>query len=156
MNDRHSLRTRIVAAYVLLACAVCGAFAAGVVYVIGTIEDRLIDERLERTADRLVERLHQGRGMDLPPSVSFYRGADIPAPLRGKPPGRCAISWKRVLTEKMRTWGGVFSVIRSVLRAQPETGCQCRPVRDWVQSLPRPPRFCRWRDVRRRLDNPRS
>jgi signal transduction histidine kinase len=88
MNDRHSLRTRIVAAYVLLACAVCGAFAAGVVYVIGTIEDRLIDERLERTADKLVERLHQGRGMDLPPSVSFYRGADIPAPLRGKPPGR--------------------------------------------------------------------
>jgi signal transduction histidine kinase len=88
MADLRSLRNRIVAAYVLLALAVCGAFAAVVVYVVGTIEDRLIDQRLERTADKLVERLQQGRSMDLPPSVSFYRGADIPAPLRGKPPGR--------------------------------------------------------------------
>jgi signal transduction histidine kinase len=88
MGDRRSLRFRIVAACVLLACVVCGTFAAVVVHVIGTIEDRLIDERLERTADRLVERLHRGLGMDLPPSVSLYRGADIPAPLRGKPPGR--------------------------------------------------------------------
>jgi signal transduction histidine kinase len=88
VGDRRSLRSRIVAAYVLLACAVCGAFAAVMVYVVGTIEDRLIDQRLERTADKLVERLREGRGMDLPPSVSLYRGDDIPPPLRGKPPGR--------------------------------------------------------------------
>ncbi|GAO22068.1 putative two-component sensor histidine kinase [Alicycliphilus sp. B1] len=88
MTDPRSLRSRITAAYVLLACAVCGAFAAVAVYLLGSIEDRLIDERLERTADRLEARLREGRDMDLPPSVTLYRGSEIPPALRNRQPGR--------------------------------------------------------------------
>lgn len=88
MIDLRSLRTRITAAYVLLACAVCTAFAAAAVYLIGSVEDRLIDQRLGRTAERLEERMREGRSLDLPPSVTLYRGAAIPPSMRGRPPGK--------------------------------------------------------------------
>lgn len=88
MIDPRSLRSRITAAYVLLACAVCCAFAGAAIYVVGSIEDRLIDERLARTADRLQARMRDGRGMDLPPNVTLYRGSDIPAPFQNRAPGR--------------------------------------------------------------------
>ncbi len=83
-----SLRARIVAAYVILACAVCGAFGIAAVRVVGSVEDRLIDSRLARTADRLLERRQQGLSMDLPPSVTLYNGDSMPAALRGRAPGK--------------------------------------------------------------------
>lgn len=88
MIDPRSLRSRITAAYVLLASAVCTGFAAAAIDVVGSIEDRLIDERLARTADRLQARMRDGRGMDLPPNVTLYRGSDIPAPFQNRAPGR--------------------------------------------------------------------
>ncbi len=88
MSEPWRLRHRIVTAYVLLACAVGGVFAAAAQQAIGRVEDRLIDQRLARTADRLVERQRQGLGLDLPPSVMLYEGDAIPLALRGLPPGR--------------------------------------------------------------------
>lgn len=87
MRSFWSLRARIVAAYVLLACAVCGAFGFAAFRVIGSVEDRLIDSRLARTADRLAERRQQGRTMDLPPSVTLYSADSLPPALRGLAPG---------------------------------------------------------------------
>lgn len=87
MRSFWSLRARIVAAYVLLACAVCGAFGFAAFRVIGSVEDRLIDSRLARTADRLAERRQQGRTMDLPPSVTVYSKDTMPPALRGLGPG---------------------------------------------------------------------
>lgn len=86
-----TLRTRIAAAFLLLTLLVCGAFAVAAVRIASSIEDRLIDQRLSRTADSLVERERQGLPPDLPPSVTLYRGDAIPAPLRGQPPGKYAL-----------------------------------------------------------------
>jgi signal transduction histidine kinase len=92
MIDRWSLRHRIIAAYVLLACAVCGAFAAAALHAIGLVEERLIDQRLARTADRYADRVRQGLGMDLPPSVTLYIGDAIPAAMRSLPAGKHEVS----------------------------------------------------------------
>ncbi len=86
-----TLRTRVAAAFLLLTLLVCGAFAVAAVRIASSIEDRLIDQRLSRTADELVARERQGLPPDLPPSVTLYRGAGIPAPLRGRPPGKYSI-----------------------------------------------------------------
>ena len=83
-----TLRTRVAAAFLLLTLLVCGAFAVAAVRIASSIEDRLIDQRLGRTADELIARERQGLEPDLPPSVTLYRGTEIPAPLRGKPPGK--------------------------------------------------------------------
>jgi signal transduction histidine kinase len=88
VTDRGSLRHRIIAAYVLLACVVCSAFAAAALHAIGRVEDRLIDQRLARTADQYALRKRQGLGMDLPPGVTLYRGDAIPAAIRDLPAGR--------------------------------------------------------------------
>jgi signal transduction histidine kinase len=88
MREPRSLRHRIVAAYVLMTCAVCGVFAAAALHAIESVEDRLIDQRLARTADRLVQRHRQGLGMDLPPSVGLYEGNAIPVSWRGLTSGR--------------------------------------------------------------------
>lgn len=88
MPSFWSLRTRIVAAYVFLACAVCGAFGVAALHVVGSVEDRLIDSRLARTAERLVERRQQGLAMDLPPSVALYKSDSMPPALRGLAPGK--------------------------------------------------------------------
>jgi signal transduction histidine kinase len=88
MFDRWPLRHRIIAAYVLLACVVCGAFAAAALHAIALVEERLIDQRLARTADRYAQRLQQGLPTDLPPSVTLYAGDTLPAVMRGLPAGR--------------------------------------------------------------------
>ncbi|WP_067061650.1 sensor histidine kinase [Roseateles chitosanitabidus] len=87
-----TLRTRIAAAFLLLTLLVCGAFAVAAVNIASSIEDRLIDQRLSRTADSLVELAHQNLPPDLPPSVTLYRGEAIPADLRDKPPGRYTVT----------------------------------------------------------------
>ena len=92
MIDPWSLRHRIVAAYALLACMVCGAFAAAALHAIGLVEDQLIDQRLARIADRYVERQRQGLPVDLPPNVTLYTGEAIPASMRNLPTGKHEVS----------------------------------------------------------------
>ena len=78
-----TLRTRVAAAFLLLTLLVCGAFAVAAVRIASSIEDCLVDQRLDRTADELVAREKQGLEADLPPSVTLYRGDAIPQALRG-------------------------------------------------------------------------
>jgi signal transduction histidine kinase len=84
---RWSLRHRITAAYVLLACAVCASFGLAALWVVRTLEDRLIDQRLVRMADWVVERQHQGERLDMPPNVGLYWDEAIPPAWRGLAPG---------------------------------------------------------------------
>jgi signal transduction histidine kinase len=88
MLERCTLRHRIVAAYVLLACVVCGAFAAAALHAIGLVEEQLIDQRLARMADRFEQRQAQGLSTDMPPSITLYTGAGIPPQMRRLPAGK--------------------------------------------------------------------
>lgn len=88
MLNKGSLRRRIVAAYVLLACAVWGTFAVAAFFLIATIEDRLIDQRLSRAADQLIDRQQRGINVETPPHVVLYRAESIPLILRKLAPGK--------------------------------------------------------------------
>ena len=86
-TQRWSLRHRITAAYVLLACAVCASFGLAALWVVRTLEDRLIDQRLVRMADVAVERRHSGQRLDMPPNMGLYWDEAIPAAWRELRPG---------------------------------------------------------------------
>ncbi|MDE2297924.1 MAG: HAMP domain-containing histidine kinase [Burkholderiales bacterium] len=87
MRSGGSLRRRIVAAYVLLACAVCTFFAVAAYAAMMTIESRLIDRRLERAAAQVLDRYWRGLPLGVPVNVALYRDHDIPPRLRGLGPG---------------------------------------------------------------------
>lgn len=87
MRSSGSLRRRIVAAYVLLACAVCTFFAVAAYAAMMTIESRLIDRRLERAAAQVLDRYWRRLPLDVPVNVALYRDHDIPQRLRGLGPG---------------------------------------------------------------------
>ena len=82
----------MIAAYALLACIVCCAFAAAALHAIDRVEDALIDKRLARTAEQLARRLAAGQMLDLPPSVTLYRGDALPPVLRDLAAGRHELS----------------------------------------------------------------
>jgi signal transduction histidine kinase len=88
MLENGTLRHRIVAAYVLLACVVCGALAAASLHAIGLVEEQLIDQRLSRMADRFEQRRRQGLPSEMPPSITLYTGAGIPPQMRHLPAGK--------------------------------------------------------------------
>jgi signal transduction histidine kinase len=88
MFESFSLRQRMISAYVLLTCIVCAAFAATALHAIDSVEDQLIDRRLALTADHLEKRFSAGQNLDLPPSVTLYRGDALPPALRGLAAGR--------------------------------------------------------------------
>ncbi len=87
MRSRWTLRRRIVAAYVLLACVVCGAFASAAVFAVKIIEERLIDQRLARTADQFLEKRQAGKSIDLPSTIAIYQEGTIPPSLKDLAPG---------------------------------------------------------------------
>jgi signal transduction histidine kinase len=88
MLESLSLRQRMISACVVLTCIVCSAFAATALHAIDGVEDRLIDQRLAQTADQLERRLAAGQNLDLPPSVTLYRGDALPPSLQGLAAGR--------------------------------------------------------------------
>lgn len=87
MHSNGSLRRRIVAAYVLLACAVCTFFAVAAYAAMMTIESRLIDRRLERAADQVLDRYWRRLPLGVPVNVVLYRDDDVPQRLRALGPG---------------------------------------------------------------------
>lgn len=87
MAREGSLRRRIVAAYALLAVAVCGLFAMVVFFTVEEIETRLVERRLTSIAEWQLARRSQGVAPELPPGVSFFAGAAIPAKMRDLPHG---------------------------------------------------------------------
>ena len=92
MLESWSLRTRLISSYVVLAFVIASAFAAAALFAIDSVEEELIDQRLARTAQHLAQRMTTGQTLDLPPSVTLYRGDALPAPLRGLGPGRHELS----------------------------------------------------------------
>ena len=87
MRREGSLRRRIVAAYALLAVAVCGLFAMVVYFTVREIETHLVERRLASIADWQLARRRQGVAPELPPGVGFYAGAAIPAAMLALPAG---------------------------------------------------------------------
>lgn len=82
MVRKGSLRRRIVVAYALLAVAVCSLFAMVVFFTVREIEKHLIERRITSIAEWQLARRRQGVAPELPPGVSFFAGAEIPAGMR--------------------------------------------------------------------------
>lgn len=81
MRRDISLRRRIVAAYTLLAVAVCVFFAMVVYFTVRETEKNLVERRLASIAEWQLARKRQGGNPELPPGVRVFAGADIPAEL---------------------------------------------------------------------------
>lgn len=87
MAAERSLRGRIVAAYALLAVAVCGLFAALAFAGVERVEKYLVDRRLEIIARWQLEHLQRGAAAELPPGMDFYSAPAIPPRMAGFGPG---------------------------------------------------------------------
>jgi len=87
MRREISLRRRIVAAYTLLAVAVCLLFAMVVYFAVRETEKYLVERRLASIAEWQFARKLQGGNPELPPGIRVFAGADIPAELSQLPSG---------------------------------------------------------------------
>lgn len=87
MKPRLSLKKRIALTYILLAVVVAGAFSLVSYIAVKVIEEQVIDARLAKMADRLIELQQGGRMPDTPPDIRFLVDADIPIELRQLPAG---------------------------------------------------------------------
>ena len=81
MRREISLRRRIVAAYTLLAAAVCLLFAMVVYFAVRETEKNLVERRLASIAEWQFARKLQGGNPELPPGIRVFAGADIPTEL---------------------------------------------------------------------------
>ncbi len=82
-----SLRNRIVAAYALLAVAVCLFFATMVFFARQQIEKHVVHRRLETVAQWRLDRADTPMAAEMTPEIAFYRGNAMPAGLAALPPG---------------------------------------------------------------------
>jgi signal transduction histidine kinase len=88
MQSENTLRRRLITANLLLAIVIGGVFAAAAYVIIETLEYELIDVRLSRAADRLVESGRGGVGVPASGDLHFAVDKQIPAALDGLEPGR--------------------------------------------------------------------
>lgn len=87
MSREISLRRRIVAAYTLLAVAVCLFFAMVVYFTVRETEKNLIERRLASIAEWQFARKLEGSVPELPPGIQIFVGPDIPTELSPLLPG---------------------------------------------------------------------
>ena len=87
MGREISLRRRIVAAYTLLAVAVCLFFAMVVYFTVRETEKNLVERRLASIAEWQFARKLEGGNPELPPGIQVFAGADIPLELSQLPSG---------------------------------------------------------------------
>lgn len=87
MKPRLSLKQSISLTYILLAVIVAGAFSLVSYISVEIIEEQVIDARLSKMADRLIELQPGGRMPDAPPDIRFMINDTIPAELRQLPAG---------------------------------------------------------------------
>ncbi len=87
MKPRLSLKKRLALTYILLAVAVAGAFSLVSYVSVEIIEEQVIDARLAKMADRLIEFHRNGQMPDAPPEVRYLIDASIPVELRQLPAG---------------------------------------------------------------------
>lgn len=86
MLSHDSLRGRLIAACLLLAAVVGGAFAVSAFVMVERIEDVLIEQRLDRAA-QLWSQAGYGPVQPETFDLSFLKGEQLPASLRSLPPG---------------------------------------------------------------------
>ena len=87
MKPRLSLKQSISLTYILLAVIVAGAFSLVSYISVEVFEEQVIDARLSKMADRLIELQPGGRMPDAPPDIRFMIDDRIPAELRQLPAG---------------------------------------------------------------------
>lgn len=87
MSREISLRRRIVAAYTLLALAICLFFAMLMYFTVRETEQDLVEGRLASIAEWQFARKLEGGNPELPPGIRIFAGADIPAELSQLPSG---------------------------------------------------------------------
>ena len=87
MKPRLSLKQSITLTYILLAVIVAGAFSLVSYISVEVIEEQVIDARLAKMADRLIDFQQNGRTPDAPPDIRFLIDANIPIELRRLPAG---------------------------------------------------------------------
>lgn len=87
MRHEGSLRGRIVAAYGLLAVAICGLFSFVVFFTVQEVEAYLVQKRLASIAEWQLTRQNKGDSTELPPGISMFTGTDIPPAMRSLSPG---------------------------------------------------------------------
>jgi signal transduction histidine kinase len=87
VKPRLSLKQSISLTYILLAVIVAGAFSLVSYISVEIIEEQVIDARLSKMADRLIELQPGGRMPDAPPDIRFMIDDRIPAELRQLPAG---------------------------------------------------------------------
>ena len=102
-----SLRGRIVAAYALLAVAVCGFFAVGVFFSVQEVEKQLVKERLASIAEWQLARQQRRAATELPPGISVFVDSAIPEAMRTLPSGFHEVSQgRKTLHVLVRTGDG--------------------------------------------------
>ncbi len=82
----QTLRTRIAAAFALMALAICTFFSVAAYLAVEISEEQLIDERLIKDANQLIER-HQKKIMGTLAEENFYINEKIPKIYRSLPDG---------------------------------------------------------------------
>lgn len=87
MTPFESVGKRIVKAYLLFAVCFSVFFMAVTVLVVEGIEVRMVERRLEEVAAWASPRHAGGLPIEMPTSISFHHGANIPQSLRNLPPG---------------------------------------------------------------------
>lgn len=87
MRPSSSLRRRIIAAYGLLAFAICACFSAAAVVTIHAIEGQLIDKRLDQVADHVIANPTERDEFDLAVGMHLFTNNEIPPLWRQLPPG---------------------------------------------------------------------
>lgn len=116
MRAENTLRRRLVMACVLLAVVIGGVFAAAAYVIIEALEYELIEVRLSRAADVLIQRDHEG--LSTPPylDLRFAIGEQIPEEWRALEPGLHELELKgRILEVLIVDRGGKrYAVIDDV------------------------------------------
>ncbi|WP_293779970.1 HAMP domain-containing sensor histidine kinase [uncultured Oxalicibacterium sp.] len=87
MTKAKTLRRRIITAYLYFALAICLFFGLVASFAVHGVEDLLVDEHLQSTAEWASPRFSSGQPVDMPSGLAFYHGEAIPEEFRHMPLG---------------------------------------------------------------------
>ena len=112
MPARRTLKRRIARSFVLLAFILSTFFTLVSYLSVKVIENQLINERLDKLADKLIAQYRKNQIVDAPPDVEFFAGDTIPEALRDLPQGIYE-RWldERIVVALTRAEGGSHFVI---------------------------------------------
>lgn len=113
MMPFESIGKRIVRAFLLFALGFSIFFMAVTILVIEGIEVRMVDRRLEEIAAWASPRHAGGLPVEMPTSISFHHGDNIPRSLRNLPPGISEVEVDGIVLQvfSARDSGGPYVVV---------------------------------------------